>query len=52
MTKKQKLLGRLEELAQYGDTEHSHIEADKALLDYINDKEIGEAFDNVKKWYA
>jgi len=32
--------------------EDTHKEADKALLDYIGDKEIKEAFDNIKKWYS
>ena len=35
-----------------GDTERDHENADKALLNYINDEEITTAFDAVYKWYA
>lgn len=35
-----------------GDPEASHSEADKALLDYIGDKEVTKLFDDIKKWYA
>lgn len=29
-----------------------HIEADQALLAYIDDQEITEAFDKIEKWYS
>ncbi len=32
--------------------ESGHREADKALLDYINDPEIREAYERIPKWYA
>ena len=35
-----------------GDLELAHIEADEALLDYINDKEIAAAFHDIDRWYA
>lgn len=35
-----------------GDPDYAHGEADRALLNYINDKEITELFDNIIKWYA
>lgn len=35
-----------------GDKEVDHGNADDALLDFINDKEITEAFNSVDKWYA
>ena len=35
-----------------GDTESIHMEADAALLDYINDKDITKAFHAIYKWYA
>ena len=41
----------LEELTG-ADPELAHIEADEALINYINDKEIEKAFDEVPKWYA
>jgi len=34
------------------DEETEHMDADKALLDYINDDEVSELFDSIKKWYA
>jgi hypothetical protein len=35
-----------------GDAEAIHWEADRALLDFIDDKEIEKAFDALEKWYA
>jgi hypothetical protein len=35
-----------------GDAEKPHQDADDALLVYIGDVEIAEAYDLVKKWYA
>lgn len=49
---KKELIEKLKHFEQYGDTEGAHIEADKALLEYINDSEIEIAYDNIKKWYA
>ena len=46
------LLARLRILSKDGDPETAHVEADKLLLDYINDEEIREAFDSWNKWYA
>jgi hypothetical protein len=34
------------------DFEVAHIEADEALLWYINDEEISDLFYDFKKWYA
>lgn len=48
---KEELLGKLSELKE-ADPELAHIEADEALIDYINDKEIEEAFEEVPRWYA
>lgn len=52
MTKKQKLIEELKLLQVVGDTEGQHGEADRLLLDYINDKEIAKEYDKIKKWYA
>lgn len=54
MTKKEKLLNRLKEISgkMNGDPEVAHGEADRALLEYINDSEINAAFEEVEKWYA
>ena len=35
-----------------GDTESCHIRKDKALLDYINDKNIESEFNKGERWYA
>jgi len=32
--------------------EDGHIDADKAILDFINDKEIEEVYDSIPKWYS
>lgn len=32
--------------------ESDHIAADNALLNFINDAEITEAFLSIKKWYS
>ena len=49
---KDELLERLRELAKDGDHEAAHGRADAALIDFINDPEIAEAFDAIEKWYA
>lgn len=54
---KEKLLERLQSIseAQYSgrwDGEQDHIDADKLLLEYINDSEITKAFNHIHKWYA
>lgn len=47
------LLAALRKLqGEGGDREANHEEADAALLEFINDKEITEAFDAIEKWYA
>ena len=49
---KERLLEILREAAASGDTELAHVNADDALLDYINDDEIRAAYEAVDKWYA
>ena len=49
---KQKLIEKLREIQKYGDTEQAHGSADDALIEYINDPEIKEAYDDIKKWYS
>jgi hypothetical protein len=34
------------------DPESGHGDADEALLDYIGDDEIREAFEQITRWYA
>jgi hypothetical protein len=44
-------LNSIRELHGY-DPERAHSEADGALLEFINDPTVTEAFDAIKKWYA
>ncbi len=46
------LVARLMALAENGDPENDHIDADEALLDYIGDADVREAFHSLLKWYA
>jgi len=50
----QSLLLRLKEAARLSedDMELGHLEADKALIDYINNPKVEEAYDEVVKHYA
>ncbi len=36
----------------HNDTEVTHINADEALLEFINDAEIEAAFREIPRWYA
>jgi len=49
---RQELLERLKEINENSDTEGGHIEADEALIEYINDEDIKKAYDDIRKWYA
>jgi len=49
---KEELLAKLAECAENSDTEIAHVNADEALLAFINDSEITKAFDSVPRWYA
>ena len=47
------LRSQLAELADGGmDKEGDHIEADKLLLEYIDDKTVTKYFRKISKWYA
>lgn len=35
-----------------GDEEIDHSNADRILLEYINDEEVTKAFHDIDKWYA
>lgn len=52
--KLESLLFQLKEAARVSeeDMEHGHLLADKALLDYINNPKVEEAYDEVVKHYA
>ena len=49
---KEKLLEILAACARDMDPEGAHGEADDALIEYIDDAEIKEAFAKITKWYA
>lgn len=49
---KQQLIDYLQLCAGHYDEEVAHIQADRALLAYINDPDITAAFDSFNKWYA
>ena len=51
---KEELILRLEEIHKTDeeDKEISHRQADKALLDFIDDIEVNYAYDEIDKWYA
>jgi len=51
MTKEQ-LIEKLKSLIDNRDIEGAHVTADNLLLEYINDKEVSDAFHNIEKWYA
>lgn len=48
---KQELIEKLKNIKGY-DIEVNHVEADELLLDFINDKDINEAYGDIEKWYA
>ena len=49
---KDKLIKELTKLKYEEDIEVAHIEADSLLLQYIHDKDITVAFEEIKKWYS
>ena len=51
-TPKDKLLYILGQYKDHMDQEIAHLISDRALLEYINDPEITEAFEKIEKWYA
>ena len=52
LTPKEKLIKQLGELSKSDDTETAHAEADKLILNYLDDEEIKAVYDKIKKWYA
>ena len=46
------LLTKLRECAETPDPEVAHELADEALIEYINDAAVTEAFEQVDRWYA
>ena len=53
MFTRDELIAFLKEMAVHGAGEQGHMEMDDALLDYINDDEIRDAWNSVRDmWYA
>ncbi len=50
--KRDRIIKRLKELENSSDTEIVHLEADRLLLELIDDSEISDIFNNLEKWYA
>jgi hypothetical protein len=46
------LRAALRALAESADPESSHGEADGLLLEFINDREVTEAYNALTRWYA
>ncbi len=48
------LIAKLKAIAEsgQGDQETDHVDADRLLLEYINNAEVTKAFDAISKWYA
>jgi len=51
-TDKEKLLNKLRKLQGNDDIENAHYDADSALLDFIDDKDINKEYLKIAKWYA
>lgn len=49
---KDELLKKLRELQGDQDQEGAHWDADQALISFIGDPEIVDAFEKIGKWYA
>ena len=49
---KARLLKKLERCRTSHDVESAHCDADALLVEYIDDKEIAEAYFKIEKWYA
>lgn len=52
MTKEEALAELQRIKAENGDEEHAHIEADRVLLQLIDDPVISEAYEIIPKWCA
>lgn len=49
----EKLIEELNKIAKNAyDEESDHSQADKLLLEFINNEEVTKAFNSIDKWYA
>ena len=52
---REEALAKLEEIAKNTDTEHAHVEADRVLMELLNDlgyDDVVAAYDAIDKWFA
>jgi hypothetical protein len=56
---KEELIKKLKDIADRQDVDllkgsfdDDHMQADCLLLEYIDDKEVTQTFENIEKWYA
>lgn len=51
---KEELLKTIERAVDFHDPERAHVDAEKALLQYVNDNEITDAWERAAElwWYA
>ncbi len=54
MSKKGKLVEELKQIREkwINDPERMHIEADKALLKFVDDPEVTEIYNTLVSWYS
>jgi hypothetical protein len=52
MINKEQLLGLLKDCKEDLDVENNHRKADDALLAFINDVEVTQAFEDIERWYS
>lgn len=52
ITALKEIIKRCKDDPNHYDAEDAHSDADTVLLEYINDKEIEAAWDDVPKWYS
>jgi len=50
--RKKELLKILKRALRSMDQESAHVDADEAIIKFINDPEISEAYYAIPKWYA
>ena len=48
---KKELLEKLKKCTEMNDSEEAHIEAVVAILDYVNDAEVDDAYSDVPLWF-
>lgn len=52
LIKKLKAIEGKKRTEKFYDSENGHVEADGLLIEFINDRDIKEAYDEVEKWHS